>query len=90
MPRRYLPVMKMRDMNFIKPAKYRNHVTISELGKIVGKDISWIRKLERAEKIPRAARVQRGELSIRLWSPAQVDEIKRVFENMQVGRPPGG
>jgi hypothetical protein len=46
-----------------------------------------LRKLERAGRIPMAKRVQRGKLSIRLWSPEQHDEIIRIIDGHQVGRP---
>lgn len=87
MPRRYLPPVKQRDVGYLKPERFKEHVTIAELGRIVGKDISWLRKLERRGTIPAAVRVKRGELEVRLWSPAQIEEIKAIFQNMKIGRP---
>jgi hypothetical protein len=71
-----------------KPAKFHNHVTITELSRIVNKEVSWLRQLEKDDRIPRAARVKAGKLEIRLWSPAQVEEVKDILSNMRVGRPP--
>jgi hypothetical protein len=81
---------KMRDVGFLKPDRFKDYVTISELSRIVVKDISWLRRLERAGRIPQASRVSRGELEVRLWSPSQVDEIKEILSKMRVGRPKGG
>ena len=73
-----------------KPARFQNHVTITELSRIVNKEVSWLRQLERDDRIPKAARVKAGKLEIRLWSPDQVEEVKRIIGNMRVGRPPKG
>jgi hypothetical protein len=77
-----------REMDYFKPARYRNHLTLAEMAREIPCDPSWLRKLERAGRIPMAQRVQRGKLSIRLWSPEQRDEIKKIMANHQVGRPP--
>jgi len=77
-----------REMDYFKPARYRNHLTLAEMAREIPCDPSWLRKLERAGRIPMAQRVQRGKLSIRLWSPEQRDEIKQIMANHQVGRPP--
>jgi hypothetical protein len=82
--------LKMRDVNYIKPTRFKDYVTISELSKITEKDISWLRRLERAGRIPEASRVSQGELQVRLWSPSQVEEIKEILSRMKVGRPSGG
>jgi hypothetical protein len=82
--------MAKRDLAFLKPHGYEKHVTITELSRIVNKDISWLRQLEREDRIPVAARIQRGELLVRLWSPAQVEEIKQILSRMKPGRPPNG
>jgi len=77
-----------REMDYFKPARYRQHLTLAEMAREIPCDPSWLRKLERAGRIPMAQRVQRGKLSIRLWSPEQRDEIKAIMANHQVGRPP--
>ena len=79
----------MRDLEFLKPAKFSEHVTISELSRIVKREVSWLRQLEREGRIPKASRVQRGQLSVRLWSPEQVEEIEEILSEMKPGRPPG-
>jgi hypothetical protein len=83
-----LPKIK-RDTSRLKPAKFQNHRTIGELAREVDRDISWIRVLEAEGRIPKAIRVKRGRLQIRLWSPEQVEEIKEIFSNMKPGRPAG-
>lgn len=87
MPRKLTVPLHMRDLDFLKPERFRDYVTISELSRIVGKDISWLRRLERRGRIPKASRVTRGELEVRLWSPAQVIEIKEILSHMTPGRP---
>src|SRR5215471_3300979 len=77
-----------RVMDYFKPARYRDHLTLAEMAREIPCDPSWLRKLERAGRIPQAQRVQRGKLSIRLWSPEQRDEIVQIIEQHQVGRPP--
>jgi hypothetical protein len=76
-----------RDMSYLKPSKFRNHVTITELSRIVGRDTSRLKQLEREGRIPEAARIERGTLLIRLWSPAQVEEIKHIISQLKPGRP---
>jgi hypothetical protein len=78
---------KMRDVSFLKPDKFQDYLTLTELSREVNRDTSWLKQLEREGRIPEAARVPRGELSVRLWSPAQVDEIKTILSKMKPGRP---
>jgi len=78
----------MRSVDHFKPRRYQNHLTITELANEVGRTISWLRLLERDGRIPKAARVQRGELSIRLWSPEQVEEIRDIIATHRPGRRP--
>jgi hypothetical protein len=79
----------MRNTDYMKPTKFKDYLTITEMSKAVDRDISWLRKLERDGKIPKAARVKVGKLSVRLWSPAQRDEIEVIVNSMRRGRPPG-
>jgi hypothetical protein len=79
-----------RDVNYLKPPRFRDHFTLSELCAWVEKDPSWIRQLERDGRIPRAARVKRGKIQVRLWSPAQVDEILEILSTHRPGRPSNG
>ena len=78
---------KMRDVNYLKPEKFQDWMTITEVARAVDRDISWIRKLEADGKIPPAKRVPRGQLSIRLWSPEDVQDIQTVLSQMRPGRP---
>lgn len=77
----------MRDVGFLKPKGMEKYLTITELSREIDKDPSWIRKLESAQRIPEAKRVKHGELEVRLWSPTQVNEIKRIMPKMRPGRP---
>lgn len=77
---------KMKSLDYMKPERFSDYVTISELAVIVGYDISWIRKLERRKAIPRAQRFK----GVRLWSPEQVDEIKRFKSTQKPGRKKSG
>lgn len=79
--------LKMRDIAYIKPKGYENYLTLTELSRLLKKDTSWIKKLERDDRIPKAKRVQQGSLSVRLWSPKQVEEIKTIMKGMKRGRP---
>ena len=80
---------KMRDVSYLKPERYSDHMTLSEAAREVGVDPSWLRKLEADNRIPRAKRVKRGQLHVRMWSPTQVAEIKRIIANNKPGRPSG-
>lgn len=79
-----------RDMSFIKPARFQDHMTVTEVSRAIRRDTSRIRKLERAGRIPKAQRVKRGTQMVRLWSPKQVEEIREIFATMKPGRPKGG
>lgn len=80
---------KMRSVKHFKTRRFPDHLTITEVARAVDRDISWIRKLEKDRRIPKAQRVQAGSIMVRLWSPEQVEEIKEVISNMKTGRPPG-
>ena len=77
-----------RDLSYMKPKKFRDHLTLKELSERLGKDPRWIRRLEDAGRIPLPRRVSMGQLNVRLWSPAQADEIERIISGHRVGRPP--
>lgn len=81
---------KMRDVSFLKPDRFVDYFTLTELSREVNRDTSWLKHLEREDRIPKAHRVQHGALSIRLWSPAQVEEIRQILSQMRPGRPPKG
>jgi len=86
MVRRY--TMKVRrDTSYLKPKKFQDYLTLSELAEKVQRDPSWIRLLEKEDRIPKAVRVKRGQISIRLWSPAQVEECERIIATHRPGRP---
>lgn len=76
-----------RDMSYMKPKGYENHVTLTELSRIVSRDTSRLRKLEKDGRIPTAKRVPCGKLTVRLWSPKQVEEIKEIIPTLKPGRP---
>lgn len=72
-----------KTFDFFKPEKFKEYVTVTELSRIVEKDVRWIKRLEAAGRIPRAQRHK----GTRLWSPAQVEEIQDHFANVAIGRP---
>lgn len=76
-----------RDLNYMKPRGREDFLTLSELCERVERDPSWIRLLEREGRIPRAARVKLGKVHVRLWSPAQADEIEEIISQHRPGRP---
>ena len=61
-------------------------MTIGELSVKVDKGRLWLRKLEREGRIPEAKRHRVGKITIRLFSPAQVEEIERILSTMRPGR----
>jgi len=77
-----------RGVDYFKPPKFAHWLTLSELEAEVGKDKSWIKKLERAGKIKKAKRFRRGALHIRLYSPEDVQEIKEYFATQKPGKKP--
>jgi hypothetical protein len=76
-----------RNLDYFKPPKFKDHLTLAELCEQIGKDPSWIRVLEAQGRIPKAVRVKRGKLEIRLWSPEQADEIAKIISKHRPGRP---
>lgn len=68
-----------------KPNGYEHYLTISELATEVGREISWIKQLERKDRLPAPNRVKVGKLSVRLYSPEMVDEIKAIFATHRPG-----
>lgn len=76
---------KMKDVSSLKPPRFQDHMTLTEVVREVKRDPSWIKRLEREGRIPKAARF--GKLRTRLWSPKQVDEIRQVIANSRPGRP---
>lgn len=76
-----------RNVSYLKPRGRQDYLTLSEMAAFVERDPSWIRWLEKEGRIPKAARVTRGKISIRLWSPAQADEIKSIIAQHHPGRP---
>jgi len=76
-----------RDMCMLKPERYRDWMTITELSQHTGKNFKYLLKLEKEGRIPTAARLQKGQLAWRLWSPEQVDEIIQILKTHRVGRP---
>lgn len=72
-----------------KPRNFEDYLTLAEVGQEVGRDPRTIRKLENENKLPKAKRMRVGKLNVRLWSPAQVEEIKEILSHRKAGRPRG-
>lgn len=77
-------------VDHLKPAKFKGYLTLGELARRVGKDKDWIRRLERADRLPKARRHKVGAIEVRLYSPARVREIEEIFSQMRRGRPRKG
>lgn len=88
MPRKLQVNMHTRDVSWMKPEGFKDYFTLKEVSLAVLRDPAWLRRLEAADRIPKAHRVKVGKLSVRLWSPRQVEEIRKVISQMRVGRPP--
>ena len=82
--------MKTRDVSWMKPDGFKHYFTLKEVSLAVKREPSWLRKLEKDDRIPTAKRVQVGQLSVRLWSPRQVEEIQQIISKMRRGRPANG
>lgn len=83
----YITPQGRKSLDYFKPPKFKDHLTLAELALQIGKDPSWIRVLEAEGRIPKAVRVPRGKLQIRLWSPEQADEIAKIISKHRPGRP---
>jgi hypothetical protein len=79
-----------RDISYLKPIKFKEYFTLTEASREIGCSIEWLRRLEKDGRIPLAVRVKRGKLEIRLWSPAQIEEIQEILATHRPGRPSGG
>ena len=71
----------------LKPPKFKDYMTMGEVVIHLQVDSSWLKRLEKADRIPKAMRVRHGALEYRLWSPEQVEEIRQILRGHQVGRP---
>ena len=78
---------KSDNFNRWKPRNMRDHLTMTELARRVGRDRSRIKQLEQAGVLPKPVRVTVGELQVRLYSPADVRKIERHFAAAKPGRP---
>lgn len=68
-----------RSPDYWKPKGFKHYKTVKELAVSIGVDPSWLYKLERRGRIPEPTRVKRGQLYIRLYSPENEAEIKRIL-----------
>jgi len=71
-----------------KPKGYEDYLTISELANVVDREVSWIKQLERRDRLPLPNRVKVGQLSVRLYSPEMVEEILAIFATHRPGPVP--
>jgi hypothetical protein len=77
-------------LQHLKPKKFRDYLTLGEVAMKLGHDPRWLTRLEAAGRIPKATRVDHGKLSYRLWSPAQVEEIRTIIQSHKPGPRPKG
>lgn len=82
-------MMRRTGLAHLKPKKFKDYKTMSEVAAEIPVDTRWLRRLESEDRIPRAQRVPMGTLQMRLWSPEQVEEIKTIIAQHKVGRPKG-
>lgn len=82
--------MPRRSVDYLKPKRFKNYLTLVEMAEKCKRDPSWLRFLEGQDRIPRATRVKRGKIDVRLWSPEQADEIVRIIATHHPGRPRNG
>lgn len=71
----------------LKPEKFRDYLTVAEVARKVGRDVSRIKALEREDRLPKPVRHKVGKLEVRLYSPAAVEEIETIFRGLKPGRP---
>jgi hypothetical protein len=87
---KYYSMKPRRDVAYLKPTKFQDYLTLAELAEFCTRDPSWLRHLEKQGRIPEAQRVQRGQISVRLWSPEQAKEVKAIIDTHHPGRPRSG
>lgn len=74
------------NFNRWKPKNMRNHLTMTELCRVVDRTPARIKQLEKTGRIPAPVRIMVGELPVRLYSPKEVAKIKKHFANAKPGR----
>jgi len=79
--------MNTRNVDYMKPSGFKDWFTLAEASRECSRDPSWLRKLESENRIPKAKRVKVKSLSVRLWSPQQIEEIKLILSGLRRGRP---
>lgn len=74
-----------RNMDWMKPKGFSDYMTKTEVSIKLNTDPRWLERLEAAGRIPKATRVEHGKLQYRLWSPAQVEEIRTILAGHRPG-----
>jgi predicted DNA-binding transcriptional regulator AlpA len=74
-----------RDPSYFKPKKFKHYKTRKEVAVLLGVDESWLYKREKDGTIPSPARIKRGLLEIRLYSPEVIDEIAKIKAKIKPG-----
>lgn len=69
-----------REVPWFKPERFRHYKTVKELACALHVDPRTLKRLERAGITPEPSRVKRGLLMIRLYSPENEQEIKKILE----------
>ena len=73
-----------------KIAGKEHYLTLGELAKLVQRDRSRIKQLERQGRIPAPIRVRHGRHHVRLYSPEQVAVVVEHFKVNATLRPQNG
>jgi hypothetical protein len=66
-----------------KPEGFEDFKTRGEVAEIVNRHWTRLDQLERAGKIGKPITVKCGRLQVRLYSPEEVDRIKRHFQQVE-------
>lgn len=82
------PYQRPTHTGHLKPKGYEDWFTLSEVSFAVERGPKHIVQCEKAGTIPQAKRIpfDGGVAGIRLWSPAQVAEMRMIFAARRPGR----
>lgn len=64
--------------------------TLSQASAMIGRHPDTIRRWVRSGTVPPPKEMAFGDISVWVYSPADVDALQQVANNMRVGRPPVG
>jgi hypothetical protein len=74
----------------LKPDTLKDYKTVIEVCRIIKRDKKVLTRLEKNGRIPSPIRVKRGMLQVRLYSPTEVEQIKKYLEEHPSRHPATG